>query len=789
MLDKNNEEEEEHQPLFKNLDNNSDHIGNLNKNLNKSFCCGHFNRYNHHHHSSLWWWWWRRWKNLFNIRSMPAIPMRRLIIKTIRFLFLVILMVTVIINILFIIETRNRLQQQQQQQSLPNIDDGHFINSLYDNHSNDFNNNNNNNQQIIKLDIISSQNRAMVTVDGTIILDDSEDGKNRGIHILVLNQMTGSIMARRHFDTYSTHEDEAMSLFISMVSDGRILIFAIKDEGSFQLKKTARDFLTRLGSKRAQDIGWRDMWTMVIQKRLLTRQHSNTDPLLGESYSKCIDFNSWAQPAILHVDLELYPSEINDDCKWTTTTPSTLFNKLLRNFLPSSISTESNMIDEVKSISSNFVFLTDDNETKERRKHFCSRIEGYGSVCSCNDPLPLRFVSNYDPMAKISQVPIAIIASNRPHYLYRMLRTLLLTPGCNPSMITIFIDGYYEEPLEVAKLFGLRGIQHTPIGRGNSRITQHYKASLTATFNLYPDAQYAIILEEDLDVSPDFFGYFAQTMHLLDQDDTLFCISAWNDQAYEHTSSDTSLLYRVETMPGLGWMLTRKLYKNELESKWPTPDKSWDWDMWMRLSDIRRGRECIVPDVSRTYHFGSSGLNMNSYFQDMYFKKHAFNTNPSVLLKNVDLLKRENYERLINRLIRMAVIIDHRKGPCDSNFLKTTTTTTINVAKNLTQNQSSSPTLQSMMMDTTNIYLIFIRMTNVNDYNTWLQMAKCLHIWDLDARGYHNGMWRLHYYHSHLIIIGVPYSPYSVFKPPHIVPLSLLSKSSSSSSLSPIRTK
>jgi beta-1,2-N-acetylglucosaminyltransferase len=41
----------------------------------------------------------------------------------------------------------------------------------------------------------------------------------------------------------------------------------------------------------------------------------------------------------------------------------------------------------------------------------------------------------------------------------------------------------------------------------------------------------------------------------------------------------------------------------------------WDWDMWMRLEDVRRGRECLVPDVSRTYHFGSSGLNMNSYFQ------------------------------------------------------------------------------------------------------------------------------------------------------------------------------
>lgn len=43
-----------------------------------------------------------------------------------------------------------------------------------------------------------------------------------------------------------------------------------------------------------------------------------------------------------------------------------------------------------------------------------------------------------------------------------------------------------QAPLEVTKLFGLRGIQHTPIGMKNARIAQHYKASLTATFNLFP---------------------------------------------------------------------------------------------------------------------------------------------------------------------------------------------------------------------------------------------------------------------------------------------------------------
>jgi len=126
-----------------------------------------------------------------------------------------------------------------------------------------------------------------------------------------------------------------------------------------------------------------------------------------------------------------------------------------------------------------------------------------------------------------------------------------------------------------------------------------------------------------------------QLVDLLDRDPTIYCVSAWNDQGYEHTSGDNGLVYRVETMPGLGWLLRKGLYKDELEGKWPTPDKQWDWDMWMRLPDVRKGRECLIPDVSRTYHFGASGLNMNSYFQDIYFKKRAFNTAPSVRLKDI----------------------------------------------------------------------------------------------------------------------------------------------------------
>lgn len=95
-------------------------------------------------------------------------------------------------------------------------------------------------------------------------------------------------------------------------------------------------------------------------------------------------------------------------------------------------------------------------------------------------------------------------------------------------------------------------------------------------------------------------SFLSQTIHLLDEDDSLYCISAWNDQVrqlslpiapvvtwrrrvadgclsrpqgYEHTAEDPALLYRVESMPGLGWVLKKSIYKDELEPKWPTPEK------------------------------------------------------------------------------------------------------------------------------------------------------------------------------------------------------------------------
>ena len=54
---------------------------------------------------------------------------------------------------------------------------------------------------------------------------------------------------------------------------------------------------------------------------------------------------------------------------------------------------------------------------------------------------------------------MTIIASNRPLYLFRMLRKLLSVPGASPDMVTVFIDGFFQEPVEVTGLFGVRAVQ------------------------------------------------------------------------------------------------------------------------------------------------------------------------------------------------------------------------------------------------------------------------------------------------------------------------------------------
>ncbi|XP_022909734.1 alpha-1,3-mannosyl-glycoprotein 2-beta-N-acetylglucosaminyltransferase [Onthophagus taurus] len=149
--------------------------------------------------------------------------------------------------------------------------------------------------------------------------------------------------------------------------------------------------------------------------------------------------------------------------------------------------------------------------------------------------------------------------------------------------------------------------------KGYFKIARHYGWALNQTFFNF-NFDVAIIVEDDLEVSPDFFEYFMATYPLLLQDDSLWCISAWNDNGKDGlvNSGQPELLYRTDFFPGLGWMLTKSVWM-ELSTKWP---KAY-WDDWIRQPIQRKDRACIRPEISRTKTFGKIGVS-----NGMYFDKH-----------------------------------------------------------------------------------------------------------------------------------------------------------------------
>ena len=57
---------------------------------------------------------------------------------------------------------------------------------------------------------------------------------------------------------------------------------------------------------------------------------------------------------------------------------------------------------------------------------------------------------------------------------------------------------------------------------------------------------------------------FCTGWHVQRADPTLWCTSAWHDNGFRDTAADPKRLLRTGFFPGLGWLLTRALYKGEL---------------------------------------------------------------------------------------------------------------------------------------------------------------------------------------------------------------------------------
>lgn len=565
------------------------------------------------------------------------------------------------------------------------------------------------NQDAISIIVKSSVHQLLLIVDGTTVANVTSTEEDRkdpavfsrwqvttGLHVLVLSPRDGRLLFRRMLMTSQFGLSQEIPSLLMSLTSGNILVIAIKNDGALNLTPTARSLLQSFGVKTAHALRFRNnlAWVGTVGGKTW-----------GEAATPNIDERGnhgvlWSSPVVLEVQVPRRPSE--SSC-FPTSEPR-----------------------------------------EAARASFCARHDGYGTLCSCENPAPLTYHPPELADSAIDDVPLVIVADNRPPYLYRTLVTVLRQPGGHTRRILVYVHGHHPEVVELLELLQVPYEEDLVEvdSQIEGKIAEHYRKALEAAFSRFPEAPKAILLEEDLLVAPDFFSFFNQTAWLLDHDSSLVCVSAWNDLSSLHVAHDPSLLRRVETLPGLGWMLTRHLAE-ELLRAWHWKKKDQDWDIWARGMDVIGGRECVVPDVSRTFHIGLSGAHNPGLIHAAFFSARPMPAENYVQLKNVDRLTFEKYEEDIYALLEEGpLFLDTKLHPCDEHYLP--------------RNITDKPVV------------IFIEMITGIDYLAWKYFARCLGVWDQDVRAMHRGLFWFHFYETQVMVIGYPYSDYSPYKPPRI---------------------
>ncbi|XP_042876443.1 protein O-linked-mannose beta-1,2-N-acetylglucosaminyltransferase 1-like [Penaeus japonicus] len=349
-----------------------------------------------------------------------------------------------------------------------------------------------------------------------------------------------------------------------------------------------------------------------------------------------------------------------------------------------------------------------------------------------------------------SQIDNAVIVmlAHRVPSLYRSIKVLTSAKGFDKSRF----ETYTMTPLpELAKFLEILDLPLTATNETHemlsTAIARHFVFALGHALRKYPEAQFLVVLEEDVQVSPDFFVFLNKTAALLQDDPSLYCVSAHNDLSYPQTSYDPKALLRTESYPNYGWMVKRA-FAEEMVSFLSAIDQEFDWDV-VTYYYLRRGRECIIPEVSRSFHFAHEGAHISQLSVRRYFSNKNLNEDPEAFVEGVELLQKDKYEAtLISMLERARFLELPEETPCQQDFFKK-----IQVREN-------------------DVLVLFFQLDgDVEKFRVnvvWETLAHCLNIFGIESREGHQGLYRLRYGPAHFLLVAHPASPYSHYKPEEV---------------------
>lgn len=301
----------------------------------------------------------------------------------------------------------------------------------------------------------------------------------------------------------------------------------------------------------------------------------------------------------------------------------------------------------------------------ETQKKILLQIKSHESLWKPSNKSKPKVV---DPTQAV--IPILVIACNRVTVRRCLDKLLEYRPSEELHPVIVSQDCGHAETAEAIRAYGkqVTHLQQPDLSdiavkpqhkkfQGYYKISRHYHWALNQVFRSLSHSS-VVIVEDDLEVAPDFFEYFRAMLPLLKSEPSLWCASAWNDNGRDGyvDPGKAELLYRTDFFPGLGWMLLKEQWE-ELEPKWPASF----WDDWMREPEQRRDRACIRPEISRTLTFGRQGVSLGQFY-DKYLRYIKLNTEFVPFTKlDLSYLKEDTYRKEFEQEVYGAPLVTYEE--------------------------------------------------------------------------------------------------------------------------------
>ncbi|XP_071542895.1 protein O-linked-mannose beta-1,2-N-acetylglucosaminyltransferase 1-like [Panulirus ornatus] len=275
-----------------------------------------------------------------------------------------------------------------------------------------------------------------------------------GVHVVVLHELHSTVMLHDHFLTWQPAASKMLYKMVDSVQEGRIILLLGAPEFTSWLQDKGTQALMNLGSQLGLFATLGEAWAFVARKG-----HAPVAETLITSRNST---NKDVSPLTFSMTLPLFHEK---RCPWHQ------------------------------------------EPALATKAAFCETYEGYKEFCHCHHPLHLH--PHTAPLMPLEEViPVALVTAKRFPMVMRQVQQLWESPGGRQTPLAILVDGYDAQAEVLARLLNLTVRFHdnpVPEGFGTKhRVNEHIKFSLETIFQIYPEVDKAIILEDDLSLAPDF---------------------------------------------------------------------------------------------------------------------------------------------------------------------------------------------------------------------------------------------------------------------------------------------